>query len=316
MNYKSSPVTIGKRGKYICFPADNTSDKHYFKLPITRYHWEFWSEVAASKIGQLLEFDIADYNVAYNEKGEIGCLSKSIFQSGEELFHGQQYLLRLKPNFHVKDGRDHSYQLIKEFFESYTLTKPLFKNFIEMLVFDAVVGNHDRHQQNWALVRSSKDGGIIFWARWLWRKLTLKDNPNEPIIKLRFSKIFDSGNCLAYNYSDEKIKNDLIYDQQKFENFVIGEKAVCHINWQNQKMKYVDLLYKIMEDNPNEIKSAVGRVIKNYDEVKVATIIDNLDCDFPFDEKFWPYRLSLDRKEIFKKLIKRRVELLRPILQK
>ena len=67
-----------------------------------------------------------------------------------------------------------------------------------MLVFDAIVGNRDRHQQNWALIRKI-DVKVIKQS--LLSKLK-KDQLKfkvEIIEHINFSQLFDNGNSLAYN---------------------------------------------------------------------------------------------------------------------
>jgi hypothetical protein len=56
------------------------------------YPSEIWSEIIASKIGNLVGFDVLDYNIAsvkIDGRVKLGCLSKSMVnQETEQLLHG------------------------------------------------------------------------------------------------------------------------------------------------------------------------------------------------------------------------------------
>ncbi len=74
--------TGGTRNKVV---VENTKDEksYFFKTSLNKkeknYTYEFWSEVIASEVGQLLGFNVLQYDVAVN-KQTLGCLSKSIFE--------------------------------------------------------------------------------------------------------------------------------------------------------------------------------------------------------------------------------------------
>jgi len=149
-------ATIGKRIKKVVIHPD-IFDLYYFKEPEEKYLWEFWSEIISYEIGKKLGFNVLKYEPAVS--GDVvGCLSKSMVEPFEqELILGQQFLLGIKPNFEKKKGTDHTFELVEEFFDSGFVSATLINDFIEMLVFDAVIGNRDRHQQNWAIIKETKN---------------------------------------------------------------------------------------------------------------------------------------------------------------
>lgn len=72
--------TGGTRDKFIAISPEDDK-KYYFKTSINRglknYKYEFWSEIIASELGDLLEFNLLHFDVASSDN-RIGCLSKSI----------------------------------------------------------------------------------------------------------------------------------------------------------------------------------------------------------------------------------------------
>ncbi|MFM7855416.1 MAG: hypothetical protein ACKO96_26695 [Flammeovirgaceae bacterium] len=80
--------TGGTRNKKVYVNPDD-GEYYFFKESFKKgqrdYKHEFWSEIIASEVGQLLGFDILAYHIAI--RGNIvGCISKSMInQASEEL---------------------------------------------------------------------------------------------------------------------------------------------------------------------------------------------------------------------------------------
>lgn len=87
--------TSGTRDK--CVFIAPTRETFYFKTSIKQnkkdYPFEFWSEIAASRLGLLLGLPVLDYHIAsYN--GRIGCISKNMINlEGEELVEGVNLII-------------------------------------------------------------------------------------------------------------------------------------------------------------------------------------------------------------------------------
>ena len=152
--------TTGSRSKKIIVNP-LTHNEYFFKgskeLPDgeIRYPTEFWSEIVSSKIGQYLKFNILDYNIGYNAKGtqKIGCLSKSmVLNSENKLTEGKVYLTGFKSSYNPeKDKKDYTFQFIRETLKFFNYENYI-NNLLEIIVFDALIGNSDRHQENWGII--------------------------------------------------------------------------------------------------------------------------------------------------------------------
>lgn len=291
-------VPIGKRIKKVVLHPE-TYDLYYFKEPKEKYPWEFWNEIIAYEVGAQLGFNVLKYEPAALE-GIGGCLSKSMTENfTQELIHGQQVLLRMYPEFETKKGTDHTFQLVEEFFNSTIEPKHklIINDFIEMLVFDAVIGNRDRHQQNWAIIREIK-----VQARTNNKYFSFKKKYDEPLIVMTacFSPLFDNGNCLAYNIIEEKL-DSFINDENKLEKYLFGEKAVSHLKWFGAAMPHIDLLKHISKKYPEPVINTIKRIKGCYNENITSDIVFNIDNGTIFANK--KYALSSKRKELIIKLI-------------
>lgn len=292
-------VPIGKRIKKVVLHPE-TYDLFYFKEPKEKYPWEFWNEIIAFKIGKEFGFNVLEYQPAILD-GLGGCLSPSMTTGfTEELMHGQQLLIRILPEFETKKGTDHTFQLVEEYFKSDITYTLLLNDFIEMLVFDSIIGNRDRHQQNWALIRE------ISFKKSKQKYLGFRKKIDLSLeVTGRFSPLFDNGNCLAYNVIEDKIDN-FLEDDKILEKYLFGEKAVSHVKWFGESMPHIELLKRIFQNYPIPIENAIFRVRKKYNENIIEDIVNNIDNGVIFANKI--YDLTPKRKELVIKLIKLRIE--------
>lgn len=118
------------------------------------------SELVASILAQQFGIPAADVRLAYL-KGSRGCLSRNVVSDEDnELEHASLYLSEFVENFdpRSKDSRGHSEQWIRTILGQ--LEPPIAAPveglgavdwFAGYLLFDAFIGNTDRHSENWAI---------------------------------------------------------------------------------------------------------------------------------------------------------------------
>lgn len=153
--------TGGTRDKKIYLNPDD-GERYYFKQSYRvgkmDYKYEFWSEIIAYELGTLLGFDVLPYHIAKRE-GVIGCISKSMITDQEELVEGGKYLQAFDQKFKPEDTGSrnrYDFKLIIDTLDFFDLNK-FTSQIIDMIVFDALIGNSDRHQENWALITSQTE---------------------------------------------------------------------------------------------------------------------------------------------------------------
>lgn len=103
-------------------------------------------------------------------------------------------------------------------------------NFVKLLIFDAIVGNNDRHFYNWGVVRSIK-------------------GKHKPY----FAPIFDTARGLFWNESEQKIVIRLKQNNQlsNYLNKYI-KNSLPKIGWENaNNLNHIHLIEKIKQYNPN-----------------------------------------------------------------
>lgn len=307
--------TLGKREKDVRVEP-NTGKLFYYKHSDKRYPWDFWCEVIASKLGQLLGLDIAHYEPAYTKdvQGHYvwGCLSKLLHdpKQGEEFVHGQSYLQLLKPDFETERGVDHDYELIQKALILASAHEQDTLKFHEMLVFDALICNRDRHQENWALIRSRAKvrhgertpgqgdegllGDLLAFAL--------------SSLQARLAPIYDSGTSLGHNLLEAKMAQMLAEPSGRaLLNFATGPKSTAHIRWQGERLRHDALLLNIGRSAPALLLPALTKVTEAFDRLRVAEMLEVIDAKAVREERrdLIPvaYMLNPVRKDFIRELL-------------
>lgn len=159
-----------------------------------RTHLEHINEVVAAKIAELLGLDVIKAEIAKKD-GQYGCLSLDYIEQYQAIEDETGFSL-----MEAKIGDEYNYlqscslkgmELLNLAFhtlEKFTYFKQNRQAFINMNLFDILIGNQDRHPSNWAI---------------LFRK-------NESF----FGPLYDNGASLGFLLPDQKLEEMLIDDVQ------------------------------------------------------------------------------------------------------
>lgn len=331
--------TKGTRNKCIVIDPDSGVE-YYFKTSICKgamdYKTEFWSEIIASKVGQALGFNVLDYNIA-KHKDEIGCLSMSMIKDGECLTEGISLLTGFDNTYRPSDKESYSqytFHFIEKAISSFGLSKNI-DDIIRTIIFDALIGNRDRHQENWGFITPFQEKTLTreeaksFLGKLKERIRKIQNssrgnNGNIPIdgtVKIRilqivgkYAPIYDSGCCLAREKNEEAIKQ-MLKDKIQFDSFV--NRGQSEIRWDEsgKKLNHFELIKRIKEEHPEVVVNTINQVIAVYDENKIRDIVFNIDKPLPDvlknDERCI---LSDDRKKLICRLIDERFNRLKNII--
>jgi hypothetical protein len=336
--------TGGTRAKNIyVFPED---EKQYFfkgskKLPDNTFKFptEFWSEIAASKVGQIFGFKMLNYDIGYdlNDEQQIGCLSKSMVEHTEnKLSEGIDFLRGFDSGYNPKtDESRYTLEFIKKTLEYFELSE-FVPHFIEMLIFDAIIGNSDRHQENWGFISKFRETirrldnkitntkGFLARIEPKFRKLLTKSTlkrrelqeqgnivPDKILLKTQsqlvetvFSPIYDSGCCLGRELVDDKI-DLMLKDANMLKAFILRGRSEVRCNI-GGKPKHFDFLNDISKEYPEVFKFTLERIKANLDKEKLWYLIENIDVNLPSNLK--RFSLPYNRKLLMYKLVTLRIE--------
>jgi hypothetical protein len=132
--------------------------RYLFKRSKRSYPDQFWGEVIAYRVGCLMGLPVPPAFVAWNSRtGHSAALIEWFYRDGAELFAmGGDFIQMLRPEFDRDRGTQHNLLDVERLMRALVHTGALTQNWrqwwAEALLFDALIGNSDRHQDNWGLI--------------------------------------------------------------------------------------------------------------------------------------------------------------------
>ena len=172
-------------------------------------------------------------------------------------------------------GRTPSYNQIYRTIEESTLSQikdAAIERYWDTFVFDALVGNFDRHKGNW--------GYFV--------------NEAEKIIRL--APIYDNGSCLYPSLSDEGMMIILSDSQEIDRRLFVFPKPALNKNDDIRKNSKYGYLEMLSADIDNNCINSLEKIKPRIDLDKINTIID----DTPL--------ISQERKLFYKEMLRQRKE--------
>jgi len=209
-------------------------------------------------------------------------MSYLINKDNQDLIEGIGLINEYYPDYSAEEMYDSS---LDEYYSIHMLVKAiekygLLKELLKMLIFDYIIGNSDRHQNNWAII--DKGDGVY-----------------------GFSPLYDNSSSLCCYILEKDVRRYLGNDLKRLYSIVrTKSKSIVRIDEKNKKRpKHEEVLEYINEQYHDEVNDFIEQV-----KLKItASNIDILLADYP------EMLLSNDRKELIKLFLLEKVKLL-PII--
>lgn len=122
---------------------------------------EHWAEKVASEIAELMGLPTHEALIATYE-GHMGCAVRSFLKPGQTLVHGNELMAGAIEGYDKSKHRgqaDHNFDNIvttlERRFSPLEVRRNVSLRFVGYLMLDALVGNTDRHHENWGVVQTS-----------------------------------------------------------------------------------------------------------------------------------------------------------------
>lgn len=283
-----------------------TSQLSLFKIPIslTSSTWtkigehsgEMWSEKIASEIGNIIgvathRVDICKINVTneiimqhlidvdkINDSKIYGSLCHSFLDHiSENLSEGADLISELDYTYdrHKLEGEReaYTYSLLNQIFDKYGILSKLY----EMIVFDTLIGNTDRHQDNFGLIR--------------------KVGTQE----VRFAPLYDNASSLGRELTQDRVTK-MLKDSQMLRAYVENNKARSCIRWGSKsnlnKISLIDFFKEVHRISP-EILVYAEKVCLLTDD-KISWLVSQIPSEVMGDS----------HKELVQRILSRRRDLI------
>jgi len=297
--------TVGSRVKDAYFSPKEPKDKcikpdwrYLFKLSRTtltvEFPWQFWCEIIAYRFGSVIGVKVPPAHIGLSKDYEKGvdtyaALIEWFYDEGKDIYiTGEQIMVGLIEDFDTEKGRKHNLKTIRDFFKDH---KGALNYWASVLTFDTLIGNTDRHQENWGLVLKNA-------------KLNPKGSD-----EVYPSPAFDNGTALGYEILEEKLDK---FDDVKLKSYLAHKKAKHHMKWSldnDERLNFYEFMKEFTIEFP-QIKPIIARhLIFTYQQVEevLAPLVEAVSDTV--------YKLTRKRLDFILKLIFERKRILEETLE-
>lgn len=277
--YEGTPEGSGRSEKIWLMNPD-TGQTGLFKFRKDISTTDHVSECIAYDLANLLGIPCARFEIG-SYKGREGSMSYSIVDNKDETLIEGIYCISLQYNhFDTETLMDsetkdkYSLEMIKKALEPLGL----FCDFLPVCLFDFLIGNTDRHQSNWALIRKDK--------------------------VVRLSPLYDNSSSLCAYVAESKINQYLGNDLMLWKSLVDGKsKSIIRINCRDTKRPtHLEVIKYIHNNYFEQTINIVKKMEKMLTEDTVCMIM----------EKYIEI-LSVKKIDLIKKYLLSKVQLLEEV---
>lgn len=256
--------------------------RYLFKHSSPRYPAQFWCEVIAYRVGCLMGIPVPPAYAAWNSSNrQSAALIEWFYRRDQEVLYesGTVHMKRMIPDFDVKKGRQHNIESVLTILAG--IDKRMIQGMARILVFDALIGNTDRHQENWGI---------------LWR-----GQPQRP----ELAPAFDNGTSLGHEIMEAKLAN-FLSDPARMAHYI--EKGRHHIRWSadGEQCLHFELVAWLLNRYP-ELRQNLSKCL----EFDMDTLINFLNTLQYFTV---PDPLAPERIQFIERLLRCRKERLHSVL--
>lgn len=280
--YEGASEGSGRSAK-VWLINEQTKEIGLFKFTKSEKTTEHISEKLASDLARLLGLECAKIEIGIYES-RIGSMSYLINNDREILVEGIYLVNKHYPNYDpytlydVVNKEYYSLEIILNSLSEYNIRN----EFLEIVVFDFLIGNTDRHQNNWAVLRHDNN--------------------------IRICPMYDSGSSLCCYLEEESIDSFLGKDKVRFESMV-NSKSKSRIRV-NKKIKkeptHLEVLQYIKQHYNECIEDLINVINKSITERAIDEILSNYSEDL----------LSRKRKKLIKMFLLEKVRMINATFQR
>lgn len=231
----------GTRPKKIVI--DKKGNKAIFKYEGLGYNsTESCSEKLCYEIAKVLGYKCAKIELAKDDNGILGILNYLFVDiTKEEHIDAVAYLNKddeQRPLFYTISN-------IKKVLDDIDCN--LFAQFIKIMVFDALVGEQDRHEENWGIRKI--DG------------------------KFELSPLYDNGDSLLANFKDVDFAQKYYSGIRDFDSYIKKSKTLIYKDNTQKRYKHFELIEYLNNKYPDIVQKEIENLKKLTDD-KIHRIVE------------------------------------------
>ena len=251
---------------------DNKGNKAFFKYEMyDKGCSEACSEKLSYEIAKILEYECAHIELALDENDEIGILNYLFVNLHEE--EHIDAISYLKKNDEIR-SQFYTLENIKKCLDM--LNQDLFYQFLKIMVFDALVGEQDRHEENWGIMRINGE--------------------------YKISPLYDNGCNLLREFRKEDFAIKYYDGLKDFDTYINKSNTLIYKE-NGKKYKHFELIEYLYNIYPNQIRKEIINLEKLTDS-KIEDIVNKMpDNIITIKHKEYIIRYIKTRKKILLDII-------------
>ena len=251
------------RSEKIWLQNPDTGQTGLFKFKKDAGTTDHVSECIAYKIAQLLELPCAKFELGMYQ-GREGSMSYNIIEHTDQILVEGIYFITLfypeynSEQFFDSDSQDkYSVEMVIKSIEPFV---PI-ESFLKMLIFDYLIGNSDRHQNNWAILLEGD--------------------------KRKWSPLYDNSSSLCAYISEEQIGSYLGKDKKRWNALVdTKSKSLLRCKVSDEKRPtHLTVLQYMKENYFAETNSFAEKIISVMTEEQICDILGQYSAEELSDSK-------------------------------
>jgi hypothetical protein len=231
---------------------------YLFKHAFNRYPDQFWTEIIAYRIGCLLGIAVPPAFVAWDsDNGVCGALIEWFLgypeKPEERYVPGGDIMTSIIPGYERKRGYQHNFEAIERYLTVLANKKKLLDHWLgwwcDTLLFDALIGNTDRHQDNWGLLWTHSGAA-------------------------RMAPVFDNGTSLGHEIFLNKMKD--FSNTDRLGRYIA--RGTHHMRWDiadERPAQHSVLILQLLERYP-DMREHVNKRINDFNVEAMRAMISSM----------------------------------------
>lgn len=250
---------------------------------------EHVSEHLAHQLGEILNVSTAAVDIG-TYHGRIGSMSYLVTSAHEYLIEGIGFISGIYPNYDAEkmiDASEHKFYCLEHIFRS--TDKFICKNvWIEMMIFDFLIGNADRHQSNWALLASFPE-------------------TDAEEIGIRKCPFYDNGSSLCCYVNEEQVKKMFGKDPGPFNALVDSKsRSIIRIDGSSKALpRHKEVVRYLLQQYIDTTYDICKRFLDKLDNKKIDALLDIYPTEI----------LSPEKNKLIRRFLKQKLSILNELLK-
>jgi hypothetical protein len=264
-------VSGGSRPRLTLYHKEG--NKKYFFKTYSHNPREVWAECLASHIADLLDLRAQEVTIKIapsrlkqalrkrfptqlsEDWKPVGTLARNIFPKNVEITYGAVIVETPTKALTLEE-------IEAKIRSRYYAADDLLQDYSDMIVFDVLIGNMDRHHENWGICEHQK-----------YKQLLLFDRKRTKELRY-FAPLFDHGSSLLFELSQENVVNYL-QDEGRLHNYIENSKFGFLLDTLGNKANMFTIIEQHIDQRTSwrpRFKKSLARV-KQLDLLAVAGLV-------------------------------------------